>query len=122
MMLRNLKPSLLPEGTVIDDPRHGEYIKRAEGVWEEVGCDIMGDKYRVSDKGYNDWGDAEKIKLDGSTIDDKSDDYFKDYRVVAVDPSFCFYIGDLHGEWDHELQSYPDGAGYHGCKGYNCEA
>jgi hypothetical protein len=122
--VKNLKPSQLPERTVIgkDGPHYEElYIKRADGIWEDLfsGCGHCEDHERISDAGCI--KDEQYYSRGGMTTTKTSDEYFVDYKVIAVDPSFCFYIGDLHGEWDHEKQAYPDGAGYHGCKGYNCE-
>jgi hypothetical protein len=119
--MKNPKPSQLPENTVIDDERYGEYIKRTEGVWEEFESDMLGDKIRISDDGYESYDDrALRLNL---TWKHKSDDYFKDYRVIAVPPEFVF-VGDaesLHGPYIDALGGFSDGARPHECKGYNCE-
>ena len=124
--MKNLKPSQLPENTVIDDERYGEYIKRVDGVWEETSCDYMGDRERVTDVGYNETEMTSREWYDRYPIHhrEKSDDYFKNYEVVAVPPGFVF-VGDaesLHGPWFNEIGGYSDGSRPHVCKGYNCDA
>lgn len=118
--MKNLKPSKLPEGTVIDDERRGEYIKRADGVWEEMDRDYLGDRERVSDVGYDTWLNENMTEL-GLTNRIKSDDYFTEYKVIASDPSFIFHMVKLHGPWSVERQLYSDSTPAHHCKGYNCE-
>jgi hypothetical protein len=121
--MKNLKPSELPEGTVIDDERQGEYIKRAEGVWEEMDRDYMGDRQRVTDAGYSDSEDYGAFLRRTERADmQKSDDYFTDYKVIASDPEFDFGGVMLHGQWDSESGTHVDGTANHYCKGYNCEA
>lgn len=126
--MKNLKPSVLPEGAVIDDERHGEFIKRSDGVWEELDSNYMGDRERVTDVGY------EAFTASGKTRDEwyarydlphreSADDYFTNYKVIAIPPWFV-YVGDaesIHGDWLNSLNSYVDGALQHNCKGYNCE-
>lgn len=124
--MKNLKPSQLPENTVIDDERYGEYIKRSGGLWEEMDRNNLGDRERVTDTGYDKNGSltyAEWLRAYGLPSTEKSDDYFKNYRIVAVPPEFVF-VGDaesLHGPWVERLRSYYDGSRSHDCKGYNCE-
>lgn len=118
--MKNLKPSKLPEGTVIDDVKQGEYIKRADGIWEELDSDYMGDRERVSDSGYSDYMEARKFNLTWNT---KSDDYFTDFKLIASDPSFDFSgkALEIHGPWLDVIGGYVDGTRPHECKGYNCE-
>jgi hypothetical protein len=125
-MPKNLKPSQLPEGTVIDDPRHGEFIKRADNIWEEMESGFLGDKDRVTDSGYDKNGTEsypEFLRRTGLGETKKSDDYFVGCKVVAVPPGFVF-VGDaesIHGPWVELLGGYADGSRKHDCKGYNCE-
>ncbi|QED11725.1 hypothetical protein PP914_gp237 [Arthrobacter phage Qui] len=125
-MLRNLKPSLLPEGTVIGAtaPHYEDlYIKGANGIWEDLGggCGCCYDSERISDAGCVE--DEEYYSIGGMTTTQTSDEYFKDFKVVAVPPEFVF-VGDaeaLHGEWESQAGMFEDGAKVHRCKGYNCE-
>jgi hypothetical protein len=125
--VRNLKPSQLPAGTVIDDKRYGEYIKRPNGIWEELDCDYMGDRERVTDAGYDHNGKEsypEFLRRTERADMKKSDDYFTTYEIIAVPPGFVF-VGDaesLHGYWFDVLGGYSDGTRQHDCKGYNCIA
>lgn len=123
--MRNLKPSQLPMNTVIDDERYGEYIKRADGIWEETSCDYMGDRERVTDVGYDKNMDHKEWYTRYGLCDRrKSDDYFAEYEVVAVPPGFVF-VGDaesIHGPLLDVLGGYADGTRVHDCKGYNCNA
>ena len=124
--MKNLKPSQLPEGTVIDDQKYGEYIKRADGIWEEMDCGFLGDRERVTDDGFDRNRESYKgfLSRTGLADTDKSDEYFKDYKVIAVPPGFVF-VGDaepIHGPWSVWFGSvYSDGSPIHDCKGYNCE-
>lgn len=117
--MKNLKPSQLPEGTVIDDAKQGEYIKRVGGIWEELDRDYMGTRERVSDQGYERYSDMPR-NLD-LTWTDKSDDYFTEYNVIASEPSFRFSDIGLHGKFVMEAGTFLDGTPMHNCKGYNCE-
>ena len=120
--MKNLKPSQLPEGTVIDDEKQGEYIKRADNVWEELDMDYMGDRQRVSDEGYTNYWDA-GASTRNLTWRAKSDEYFTEYKIIAVPPGFVF-VGDaesIHGKWYQIVGSYEDGSRPHECRGYNCE-
>lgn len=118
--MKNLKPSELPEGTVIDDEKHGEFIKRSEGVWEEFETDMLGDRDKISDYGYEQY-DA-RARRQHLTWREKSDDYFTNYRIIASDPSFQFDRANLHGPYDIIREAFMDGTEMHNCKGYNCEA
>lgn len=122
--MKNLKPSQLPDNTVIDDERHGEYIKRADGIWEELDSDYMGDRERVTDVGYDENTDyIDWIRRYPMCDRRKSDDYFTYYKVLAIPPDFVF-VGDaesIHGPWVELLGGYSDGSRKHDCKGFNCE-
>jgi hypothetical protein len=126
LTVKNLKPSKLPEGTVIDDAKWGEHIKRADGIWEELDSDYMGDRYRVTDSGYDKDGDesyVEFLRRTSRADSTKSDDYFTDYKIIAVPPEFVF-VGDaesIHGPMSKWFGVYSDGTRKHDCKGYNCE-
>ena len=121
--MKNLKPSQLPEGSVIDDERYGEYIKRDDGIWEETSCDYMGDRERVTDIGYADFTPkTEWYSRYGLCGRKKSDDYFKDYKIIATPPDFYLNARTLHGDLIGDTGIYLDGTPIHGCKGYNCEA
>lgn len=118
--VKNLKPSQLPEGSVIDDLKQGEYIKRSGGVWEETSCDYMGDRERVSDRGYERFSDMPYAL--GLSWCEKSDVYFKSYILIASTPGFTFDDELLHGVWVDAYGSYIDGTPMHDCEGYNCDA
>lgn len=122
--MKNLKPSQLPEGTVIDDQYYGEYIKRADGIWEELDSNYMGDRERVTDVGYDENTDYLEWTRRYSMCDRrKSDDYFTYFKIVAVPPGFDFSgkALDVHGPWVDAIGGYVDGTRPHECKGYNCE-
>jgi hypothetical protein len=83
----NLKLSQLPEGTVIDDERHGEYIKRADGIWEETSMDYMGDRERVTDTGYIDGGVESYpafLKRTNLAWREPAETYFKNYKIISL--------------------------------------
>ena len=123
MTFKNLKPSQLPEGTVIgkDGPHYYDmYIKNEEGVWDDMfsGCGCCTASEHISDKGCT----AEEYWKLNLTTTKTSDEFFDDYKVIAVPPGF---LGDdimLHGEWDKEFERFADGVGAHVCNGFNCEA
>jgi len=100
--VKNLKPSQLSEGTVIDDPRYGEYIKRADGIWEEMDRDQIGDRDRVTDEGYDNAGEetfAQFLSRTGLAHSDKSDNYFKDYKVISLPVSVVASLVDTVYGW-----------------------
>jgi hypothetical protein len=123
--MKNLKPSQLPENTVIgkDGPNYEElYIKRDNGVWEDLfaGCGCCVDREKISDDG------CEKDELyysqGGMTTTKTSDEYFEDFKVISLPPGFVF-VGDaesIHGPLLDVLGGYSDGTRPHECKGYNC--
>lgn len=121
--MKNLKPSQLPEGTVIDDETRGEFIKRADGIWEEMDRDYMGDRDRVTDIGYEDSGMDYRDWYTKYPMCDqrKSDDYFTDFEVIATPPDFVFVGVMLHGPLLDGIGGYADGTRPHACDGYNCE-
>jgi hypothetical protein len=121
--MKNLKPSQLPEGTVIDDDRHGEYIKRADGLWEETSCDYMGDRERVVDISFKDSGMTHKEWYTRYPTSGRSpsDEHFKSFKIIAVPPGFVLSDEMLHGPWDVDQQIYADNHVAHYCKGYNCD-
>jgi hypothetical protein len=126
--MKNLKPSQLPVGTVIDDESEGVFIKqpyidglkREVSVWSAVDYDYMGPD-RISDEGCVTTHDKGYFHLTSSK---KSDDYFTDYKIVAVPPGFVFPDGaeGLHGPVVSGGVEYLDGTSiFHACEGYNCE-
>lgn len=74
-----MKPSEFPEHTVIDDPKHGKFIKENNGIWVQINpaCrelqDIIWDTGRVNHK-----------NRPANFIPEKSDDYFKDFEIISV--------------------------------------
>lgn len=76
--MKTFKPSELPSGTVIDDPKEGTWMKDTDRAWH---C-LMPDR-------------SEFIFDDGCTYDEKilfmhtnvrfnaADEYFKDFKVLA---------------------------------------
>jgi hypothetical protein len=124
--MKNLKPSQLPENTVIgkDGPHYeGLYIKRAGGVWEDLfsGCGCCTDSEKISDAGCV--KDETYYGRGGMTTTKTSDEYFEDYKVIAVPPGFSF--GDLeldiHGDFSYRTMTYADGTAAHNCERVNCE-
>lgn len=120
--VKNLKPSQLPELTVIET-HIGEYIKRADGIWEDLfsGCGCCEPHERISDAGCESIWDGVPGLHHRLTTTTKSDDYFPEYKVIATDPEYTFSDEAIHGKWVMEKQVYSDGMGEHFCKGYNCE-
>lgn len=91
--VKNLKPSQLPEDTVIGTraPHYEDlYIKRADGIWEDLfsGCGCCEESVRVSDAGCV--KDEQYYSRGGMTTTKTSDEYFTDYKVIAVPPDFVF--------------------------------
>ena len=90
--MKHLKPSQLPKNTVIGTGPHYEslYIKLADGIWEDLfsGCGCCVDREKISDAGCE--KDVDFYGLGSMTTTETSDDYFKDYKVVAVPPGFVF--------------------------------
>jgi hypothetical protein len=131
--MKNLKPSELPVDTVIAEKSWGKYddlyIKR-EGVegasdyWEDLfsGCGCCTDHERISDSGSEEdeddlWMDPRKL-----TTTKTSNDYFEDFKVIALPPGYLIDETQLHGEWSRDKWTYSDGTGQHICPGVNCEA
>lgn len=114
--MRNLKPSQLPVNTVIDVTDYGKFLKVDESTWEEVWSGCCSSTGRLSDDGRKST-DSEKY---GLSTDEKADDIFTDFKVIAADPEVTFDDTALHGNWVITTQTYTDGMGEHFCKGYNC--
>lgn len=122
--MKNPKPSLLPERTVIGTgaPHYEDlYIKGADGVWEDLfsGCGCCVDHERIGDAGCETIFKCGGLRL---TTEQKSDEYFTDFKIIASDPSVYFDIEALHGPWVDVYGMYFDRTLDHDCKGYNCDA
>lgn len=79
--MTDLKPSELPKKSVIE-MNHELYIKGDDGVWEiiDVGCGCCNGLERIADDGCDDtWDDSRDL-----TETKKSDDYFKDFELIAM--------------------------------------
>jgi hypothetical protein len=127
--MKNLKPSQLPEGTVIATPYFKDvslYIKKADGIWEDLfsGCGCCRESERISDVGCEE--DEDDLNLNCLphylTTSKTSDDYFDHgYKLISSHPDFDFNSVMLHGPWVDEYGTFLDGTKMHDCKGYNCE-
>lgn len=122
--MKNLKPSQLPVKTVIgNEAPHYEdlYIKDSDGLWIDLfsGCGCCIDGERISDAGCT--KDEKYYSRGGMTTTMSSDEYFTDFKVVAVPPDYVFDAVELHGPWRRESGTYSDGSASHSCKGYTCE-
>lgn len=120
--MKNLKPSQLPVSTVIGTraPHYDVlYIKRADGIWEDFDCDYCDGSERISDTGCS---SEDRWKSDPWVSTDKtSDEYFKNFTIIAAPPGYVFDKELLHGVWIYELAAYADGTLMHDCKGFNCD-
>lgn len=122
--MKNLKPSQLPEDTVIGKKAWGHYdqlyIKKADGIWEDLfsGCGCCEPHEKISDKGCL---KDENYALDSPTTTMTSDEYFTDFKIIAVPPGVVFDVEALHGPFIDVTQTYLDATNPHDCKGYNCE-
>ncbi|UVK62902.1 hypothetical protein SEA_UZUMAKI_80 [Arthrobacter phage Uzumaki] len=80
MSIEKLKPSELPIDTVIDDQERGTFRKDAPGLWAELQYTDVNQQELVWDEG----GELANRKIYGSkSIDTPSDEYFKDFKVLA---------------------------------------
>lgn len=116
--MKNLKPSQLPEGTVIDDLNVSMFVKLANGIWDDrfgtCGCCCSGLVFDAGiDKKYHDMNKVATSKT--------SDEYFTDYTIMSVPPGFLVDDIVLHGEWDKDSSTFADGTGAHVCTGFNCK-
>ena len=102
--LRNLKPSKLPIGTVIEYEDEW-YVKKEAyyGVeWTPVSCEDCGGVRAISLK-------------DEDTV-------LKEFKLIALPPNHSINVESLHGEI-LEGPIYLDGTSvFHNCNGVNCEA
>lgn len=87
--MRDFQPSELPVGTVIAEKRGFEYIKREGDYWEDLfsGCGCCINPVKVSDAGCPNIYDSESL-----TDEEKSDDYFTDFRIVAFPKAVLEFI------------------------------
>jgi hypothetical protein len=78
-MTQLVKPSELPENTVIDESEHGKFIKETKDLWIQVHPQNGEHPDFLTDHGFEnkDYGPS-------NLIVDKSDDYFKDFEIVSV--------------------------------------
>lgn len=117
--MKNLKPSQLPEGTVIDDLNKGLFGKLAGGMWsdrfETCGCCCSG---LVFDAGT----DKKRHDMNDVATPLPSDEYFTDYTVMSVPPGFSFADFDIHGDFSSKTMTYADGTKLHNCQRFNCDA
>jgi hypothetical protein len=127
--LKNIKPSLLPIDTVIGAPKYDLnyeelYIHREyDGVtyWEDLfsGCGHCEDHEVIADLGRQ---NLEEHRRGNITTDKTSDEYFPDFKVIAVPYGFTVVEEDLHGEFWPKSMTFDDGSPHHRCGGINCEA
>jgi hypothetical protein len=94
--MKNLKPSQLPEGTVIEVPKYGTYLKVSDGVWEEVYSGCCSSTGRISDDGrHSEYGDKY-----GWSTDENADDIFQDFKIVSLPYSIFEAMATIVGvDW-----------------------
>jgi len=123
--MKNLKPSQLPEKTVIGNtgPHYEElYIKKTDGIWEDLfsGCGHCEDAVRVSDEGC-DHNVIHSSYGCRNTVSYTSDIYFTDYKIIAVPYGYSLEEADIHGDFSARSMTYADGTKLHNCERINCE-
>lgn len=86
--MKNFKPSELPIDTVIDDQEWGTFRKDAPGLWAELQQHCVDCQDFVYDKGPT----AADEYLNGNHVETPSDEYFKDFKVLAFPAGVVDYI------------------------------
>jgi hypothetical protein len=71
-----VKPSELPENTVIEDYEYGKFVKETDHLWLQLHAEKPD---VVSDLGY-----SNSKKPAPNFVSEKSDEYFKDFDIVSV--------------------------------------
>jgi hypothetical protein len=84
--MKNFKPSELPADTVIKDEAQGVWMKEEDGVWGEMTAHCSDCADTVRDDGMA------NIWLIGNI---KSDDYFKDFKVISFPTSVVETLIDM---------------------------
>lgn len=102
--MKNLKPSQLPEDTVIVDEVQGVWMKEESGVWGQTVPHCVDCAQAVRDDGTLEvWIDNEEILI-------KSDDFFQDFKIVSLPYSIfeamAKLVGDKWGSSDEEILDY----------------
>lgn len=92
-----MKPSELPENTVISDPENGRFIKETSTVWMEISPAYRELPYYVWDHGH-----PNKTNRPSNFVPEKSDEYFKDFEIVSL-PS-----GWIHPDLDTTVSYWYD--------------
>jgi hypothetical protein len=86
--MKRFTPSELPIGTVIDDQAEGTFRKDGYGIWAEVSHHCIDCQEIVYDEGplaaYN--------TLRGEIIQVPSNEYFKDFKILALPLNVVEYI------------------------------
>ena len=73
-----IKPSVLPENSVIEDIYYGKYIKEADGVWVEVHAAFGENPIEVRDAGCPD------VSAPDYFVVNPADEYFTEFEIIAV--------------------------------------
>jgi len=86
--MKHYKPSQLPAGTVIDDPKHGTWMKDSENAWH---C-LMRKPEWVFDYGLS----AENAAAFSSALvnirSEPADDFFQDFKVLSLPVEMVEYM------------------------------
>jgi hypothetical protein len=92
--MKNLKPSQLPEDTVINDKAHGVWMKEESGVWGEMTPHCSDCAQAVRDDG------TLKVWIDNKEVLIASDEFFTEFKVVSLPYSIFEAMATLVGvDW-----------------------